>query len=147
MVYKRQRKWWRSIIHVAVFILKRAYFKSETRMLRSVERELRTDRKLGDFIQIWCIKTRKTLPSDGYLRMVVCEIVPVHNQLSNMPWRRMGEWRYRSTILHLGNGWVWVVSLTPRPLYCRGKSPRYPLDRRLGVTQSRSVCCGEGIIR
>jgi hypothetical protein len=25
-----------------------------------------------------------------------------------------------------------VVSLMPRPLYTRGKIPRYPLDRRLG---------------
>jgi hypothetical protein len=33
-------------------------------------------------------------------------------------------------------------SFTPRPLYPRGKSPRYPLDRRLGGPQSRSGCCG-----
>jgi len=32
--------------------------------------------------------------------------------------------------------WRWVVSFTPRPLYRRGKSPRYPLDRRLGGPQS-----------
>jgi hypothetical protein len=25
-----------------------------------------------------------------------------------------------------------MVNFTPRPLYPRGKSPRYPLDRRLG---------------
>jgi hypothetical protein len=31
-----------------------------------------------------------------------------------------------------------VVSFTPRPLYPQGKSPRYPLDRRLGGPQSRS---------
>jgi hypothetical protein len=31
-----------------------------------------------------------------------------------------------------------VVSFTPRPLYPRGKSPRYLLDRRLGGPQSRS---------
>jgi hypothetical protein len=30
-----------------------------------------------------------------------------------------------------------VVSFTPRPLYRRGKGPRYPLDRRLGGPQSR----------
>jgi hypothetical protein len=28
--------------------------------------------------------------------------------------------------------------LTPRPLYLQGKSPWYPLDRSLSVTQSRS---------
>jgi hypothetical protein len=28
----------------------------------------------------------------------------------------------------------WVVSFTPRPLYHRGKSPQFPLDRRFGWT-------------
>jgi hypothetical protein len=37
----------------------------------------------------------------------------------------------------------WVVSFTPRPLYPQGKSPWYPLDRRLGGTQSRSGRGGE----
>jgi hypothetical protein len=31
-----------------------------------------------------------------------------------------------------------VVGFTPRPLYPQRKSPRYPLDRRLGEPQSRS---------
>jgi hypothetical protein len=31
-----------------------------------------------------------------------------------------------------------VVGLTPRPLYPQGKSPSYPLDRRLGGPQSQS---------
>jgi hypothetical protein len=31
-----------------------------------------------------------------------------------------------------------VVSFTPLPLYPQGKSPWYPLDRRLGGPQSRS---------
>jgi hypothetical protein len=31
-----------------------------------------------------------------------------------------------------------VISFTPRPLYLQGKSPWYPLDRRLGEPQSRS---------
>jgi hypothetical protein len=31
-------------------------------------------------------------------------------------------------ILDLGNRWWWVVSFTPRTLYPRGKSPRYPSD-------------------
>jgi hypothetical protein len=33
--------------------------------------------------------------------------------------------------LDLGTSWRWVVNFTPRPLYPRGKSPRYSLDRRL----------------
>jgi hypothetical protein len=37
-----------------------------------------------------------------------------------------------------------VVSFTPRQLYPREKSPRFPLDRRLGGSQKRSGCCGEG---
>jgi hypothetical protein len=39
--------------------------------------------------------------------------------------------------LDLGTSWRWVVSFTPLPLYPRGKSHRYPLDR-LGGPQSRS---------
>jgi hypothetical protein len=38
-------------------------------------------------------------------------------------------------ILDLGTR---VVSFTHRPLYPQGKSPWYPLDRRLGGPQSRS---------
>jgi hypothetical protein len=34
----------------------------------------------------------------------------------------------------------------PLPLYSQGKSPRYPLHRRLGGSQSRSGCCGVGKI-
>jgi hypothetical protein len=59
-----------------------------------------------------------------------------------MPWRHMGEWRYNSTILDLSTGWRWLVSFTPRALYSRGKSPLYPLYRRLGGPQSRSGHCG-----
>jgi hypothetical protein len=36
-----------------------------------------------------------------------------------------------------------VISITLRPLYRQGKSPWYPLDRRLGGIQSRSGRCGE----
>jgi hypothetical protein len=50
----------------------------------------------------------------------------------------MGEWRYIFTFLDLGTRWRLVVSFTPRPLYPRGKIPRYPLDRRLGGPQNRS---------
>jgi hypothetical protein len=57
-----------------------------------------------------------------------------------MPWRHMGEWRYSSTFLDLGTRWRWVVSFTPLPLYPRGKSSRYPLDRRLGGPESVSTC-------
>jgi hypothetical protein len=36
----------------------------------------------------------------------------------------------------LGNSWKWVVNFTPWPLYTRGKSPRYPMDRKLGGLQT-----------
>jgi hypothetical protein len=49
----------------------------------------------------------------------------------------MVKWRYRSTILNIGTR-RWVVSFTPRSLYPRGNSPRYPLNRKLGGPQSRS---------
>jgi hypothetical protein len=54
----------------------------------------------------------------------------------------MGEWRYSSTFPDLGTRWRWVVSFTPMPLCRRGKSLRYPLERRLGRPQSRSGRCG-----
>jgi hypothetical protein len=38
--------------------------------------------------------------------------------------------------LDLGTSWRWMVSFTPLPLYPQGKSLRYPLDRRLGGSQS-----------
>jgi hypothetical protein len=46
-------------------------------------------------------------------------------------------------ILDLGIRWRCVVSFTPRSLYPQGKSPWYPLDRRLGGPQSRSGDCDE----
>jgi hypothetical protein len=38
----------------------------------------------------------------------------------NIPWRHMGELKYRPIILDLKTRWRWVVSYTPRPLYSRG---------------------------
>jgi hypothetical protein len=45
-----------------------------------------------------------------------------------------------SHILDIGSRWRLVVSFTPRPLYRQGKSPWYPLHRRLGGPQNRSGC-------
>jgi hypothetical protein len=44
---------------------------------------------------------------------------------------------------HLSTRWRWVVSFTPWPLYPQGRSPRYPLDRRLVGPQSWSGGGGE----
>jgi hypothetical protein len=41
-------------------------------------------------------------------------------------------------ILNLGIRWTWVVSFMLRSFYPQGKIPYYPLDRRLGWTESRS---------
>jgi hypothetical protein len=49
-----------------------------------------------------------------------------------------GEWRYSATFHYLSIRWWPVVRIMPLPLYYRGKSPRYPLDRRLVGSQSRS---------
>jgi hypothetical protein len=46
-------------------------------------------------------------------------------------------------ILDLGTRWRRVVSFTPWPLCPQGKSPWYPLDRRLGGPQNRSGRGGE----
>jgi hypothetical protein len=35
-------------------------------------------------------------------------------------------------ILHLSTRWRWMVSFMTQLLYAQGKSPQYPLDRRLG---------------
>jgi hypothetical protein len=55
----------------------------------------------------------------------------------------MGEWSYTSTILILVIRWRWVVSFTLLALHSWGKSPRYPLGRRLGGARSRSGHCGK----
>jgi hypothetical protein len=57
--------------------------------------------------------------------------------LSTTSWRRIGEWRYGSTIVNLCIGWWWAIILTPLPLYTR-----YPLGKRVGGPQSRAERCG-----
>jgi len=54
-----------------------------------------------------------------------------------------GSWGIAPHILDLGIRWRWVVSFTPRSFYSQGKSPWYPLDRRLGGPESCSGCSGE----
>jgi hypothetical protein len=50
----------------------------------------------------------------------------------------MGSGYIDPHFLDLGTSWRWVLSFTHRRLYPQGKSPRSPLDRRLGGLQSRS---------
>jgi hypothetical protein len=46
-------------------------------------------------------------------------------------------------ILDLGTRWEWVISFMPPLLHPQGKSPPYPLYRRLGGPQNRSGRGGE----
>jgi hypothetical protein len=50
-------------------------------------------------------------------------------------WR---NWCIDPRFLDLGTNWGWVVGFTALDSLPPGKSSRYPLDRRLGVPQSRS---------
>jgi hypothetical protein len=71
-----------------------------------------------------------------------CKVVPV---LATAP-RYEDVWGcggIAAHILNFGTRWRWVASFTPRPLYSRGKSPWYPLNRRLGGPQSWAGCGGE----
>jgi hypothetical protein len=51
----------------------------------------------------------------------------------------VGMWRCKDPrFLVLGTSWRTVISFTTRPLYPRGKIPRYPMYRRLRGPQNRS---------
>jgi len=50
--------------------------------------------------------------------------------------------RIAARILNLGVRWRWMVRFTTRPLYLRGKGPRYLSSKRLGGHQNRSGRCG-----
>jgi hypothetical protein len=69
------------------------------------------------------------------------QLLYILSLLSIMTWRHMGKWRYRSTVLHLGTRWWTVSASLPGRFKPRRKSPRYPLDRRLGGPQSRYGRC------
>jgi hypothetical protein len=64
-----------------------------------------------------------------------------------MPWRRVEEWRFIFTIHYLCTNRKCVFSFMLLLPYSRGKSPLYPLHRRLGGPQSRSARCEEDIAR
>jgi len=55
--------------------------------------------------------------------------------LSATPWRCIGSGGIAPRIVNLSTRWNWVDTFTFRPLYPRRKSPRCPLDRRLGGPQ------------
>jgi hypothetical protein len=55
----------------------------------------------------------------------------------------MGSGGIALPILNLDTRWMSLVSFTPRSHYSHGKTPQYPLDRRLSRPQSRSGRGGE----
>jgi hypothetical protein len=60
-----------------------------------------------------------------------------------MPRRHIGEWRYSSAILDLSTRYMEVSGqLHASAALHWGRSPGYPLDRRLVRPQNRSGCCG-----
>jgi hypothetical protein len=66
--------------------------------------------------------------------------------LNELSQRHEGMWGSGCTdtyFLDLGTSWRLVFSCRHRPFCHRGKSPRYPLDRRLGGLQTRSGRRGE----
>jgi hypothetical protein len=92
------------------------------------------------------IKIPISLSSSQLSQNLYKKIIPVFNWLSNMTWRRMGEWRYTCTFLDLGSRWRCAVSFTALvvlPPSLRWRSLRYPLVRSLGGPQSQSGRCGK----
>jgi hypothetical protein len=92
---------------------------------------------------IWkhkCIMPRSWTLQYKYLRLVKGKgkFVPVLLTEHHAIKAYWGNGGISPRILDLGTRWRWVVSFTQRPLYTQGKSPWYPLDRRMGGPQSRS---------
>jgi hypothetical protein len=49
--------------------------------------------------------------------------IPVLNELSTTPWRRLGEWIYRSRFSDLGSSWRWVLVSRPGHFIPGEKAP------------------------
>jgi hypothetical protein len=64
------------------------------------------------------------------------KVIPVIKYLKTTPWRRMGEWMYRSIYSWPRHYWEWVISFTPQPLY---PGERAPGTHWIGATSTFSV--------
>jgi hypothetical protein len=89
------------------------------------------------------IQRRNSINTVGTLRIISCItqlhwiVVTVLFLIQDHAMKTLAKWRYSSThSFDLDTRWKWVVSFTPRPLQPQGKSPWYPLDRKLGGPQS-----------
>jgi hypothetical protein len=94
-------------------------------------------------------------PIHPYIRLHMCmvkgDVILGLNWSSITPWGRVGEWRYSSTILHLDTRWRWMLSITLRPHYLRGKSPGTNFiggwvdpRARLAAVEYRKICAPAG---
>lgn len=115
---------------------------SSRRLLNPEDEDTTIHRKFGKYIPLYT--SQKTLKSSatplwGPLKVrtetgllgkyLKCEVSPY------MPTCVYGEWDIAPLILKLGNIQTLVLSFMPRSLLPRGKSPRYPLNWRLGGPQ------------
>jgi hypothetical protein len=84
----------------------------------------------------------------GHTQLKFC-LAKCHNRSSyylwsTTPWRRSGGMEVLlQPLFDLGTRWRRVVRFTPRQLYPQGQNPWYPLDRRMGGSQSRAGPGGE----
>jgi len=72
------------------------------------------------------------------VKLSLCHAMRRIHYLSTTPWRRRGSGGIALCILNLDTRWRSVVNFTSQPFYPWGKSPWYPLDRRLGRHHSLS---------
>jgi hypothetical protein len=121
--------------------------------MKNIGRELRTPglsnlgtrrRWVVSFTPRLLFTPRNSLPRSGRFR----EYIPSPNLEFNHYLLVITKHHYLMTdggiasrCLGSGTRWRWVASFTFWPFYPRGKSPRYPLDRRLGGPRSRSELC------
>jgi hypothetical protein len=97
-------------------------------------------------IRRWPSRDYSVLNPKGYNYSHIHLMIKLSLCLTNYILYYEDVWRsgYRDLrILELDISWRRMLNFTPRPLYPRGKSPLYPLDRRLGGPQSRSERRGE----
>jgi hypothetical protein len=85
-----------------------------------------------------------TIPGQRFTWHRKCFVTEVNVMLSMcLPGTRTVIGGIAPHVFNRDTRWRWVVSFKPQPLYFRGMSPRYPLNRRPFKPQSRSGRFGE----
>jgi hypothetical protein len=94
---------------------------------------------------LWMVS--KLIPCSSTLKIgaayLSVKFTPVLKYSSTTRWIYMGSGCIDPCILDLSTSGEWVASFTSRLLYSRGKSSRFPMDRRLGAPQDRSGSRGD----